>query len=395
MTPSTAPLPPQAEDDTLPESALPETTPDEAAPPARPSRLPRNKWPVLLGGLLIAGSVITFAALNRQPGPQPAELVSVTSPSTLPGEPVNPADVPPPLTEVPGPDTPSPATPPSSAVPESRGSHAAAGSPPSRPERKTVSQTEANRKPPPAQSTQTPDPLPRVRDPFVPSRAANSGSGSAQVGVGYTPVSGPAPAVTPTPPVRTPAPQVVVTATPAVPPSAPAPVTVPRPVTPRVTAEVPVTLPSPAVTITPSAAQPQVAAPRPVVIPAPSPAITLTPASPPPAPTVTVLPAPDQAAPVPVPVPAPVLNRAEAWVQAYHAQYVGSAQSEGNVVAILNTREGPVYAPVGEAIPGTDATVLGRTPDGKTLKVQVGQDVARLPLHTADAETVQPTPSSR
>lgn len=391
MTHST--LPPQAEDDTLPESALPEAMPEEAAPPARPSRLPRNKWPVLLGGLLIAGSVITFAALNQQPEPQPADVISVTSPDTLPGEPVGSADVPPPLTEVPGKTTASPPTPPSSAVSESRGSHAAAGSMPSHPESKTAAQTEAGRKSLPATSTQTPDPLPRVRDPFVPSRAASSGGGSAGVGVGYAPMSSPAPAVTPTPPVRTSAPQVVVTAPPALPPSAPAPVTVPRPVTPRITAEVPVTVPSPTVTITPSAVQPKVAAPRPVMVPAPSPAITLTPASPPLAPTVTVLPAPDHA--VPVPVPAPVLNRAEAWVQTYQAQYVGSAQSEGNVVAILNTREGPVYAPVGETIPGTDATVLGRTPDGKTLKVQVGQDVARLPLHTTDAETVQPTPASR
>jgi len=83
-------------------------------------------------------------------------------------------------------------------------------------------------------------------------------------------------------------------------------------------------------------------------------------------------------------------------VQEYAVQYIGNAEGEASVVAILNTREGPVYADAGKVIPGTEVEVLGRTPDGQSLKVRLNNDVARLPLNVTapEASGVQPTPQA-
>ena len=122
----------------------------------------------------------------------------------------------------------------------------------------------------------------------------------------------------------------------------------------------------------------------------PAPKITVTPAipsAPTPVPEITITPAkPVVPAQTPIPAPTPTtspavspkLNEAEEWVKAQQIGYGGSSIAQGRTSVILNTPSGPIFADVGETIPGTTTKILKA--DDTSLTLQVNSSTAQLKL---------------
>ncbi|WP_034388477.1 hypothetical protein [Deinococcus sp. YIM 77859] len=204
-----------------------------------------------------------------------------------------------------------------------------------------------------------------VRDPFVqaPPPPARSSTNFTPA-----PLVGAAPAVPSPAPITSrpsPTPSVRVTEAPPVPPAAPTP--------PRVTVQA-----------TPAPTPPPVeAAPR----------ITVTPAPTPPVPRAAATASETRVTVSPTTLGAPnTPNAAEAWISEFSVTFGGLAVSEDVSVALLNTKEGPSSVKVGDVIPGTEVRVLGRTPDGKRLKIRVDDAVGLVPAAGEDRD--QPAPAA-
>lgn len=338
-------------------SPTPETTAPQA-PPARKALPPRV---LLISGLLAAAVIGTAGYLATRNMASPADLTATpmtTTPSVT--------------TTTPATSAPTTATAPVGSTPQNT--------------KPTATTTAA------ATTTNDPD---RVRDPFAPAEDGN-GTGNTNGSTVATPTTRPAPtAAAQTLPVQSASATLPVTRSApeqAAPAQRQASAPVILPITPA--AVLPPSVP--AVTLTPSTPQtsttvtaPVRTLPVPVTPPAtivtiPTPAATTTTA-----PTTTAL--PQTQAPVQTPQPtAPALNIAQQWLRDNQVTYGGRADSGETTTVILNTKDGQVFADVGERIPGTDVTVTSLNHQNLVFTLEGKAAKLTLPASPATDTGAQP-----